>query len=217
MGKIARLTGGAMAAAALILLAPLTASAGGPTSVLLVSPGRQATASLYTTDEAYGRLLSLLGEDPVADQGAPNLTGGPGSDAINVTWLVHDVQIWRVDRIFTDAAGGPWIQTIMAQDGNPELDATGIVHRAVAGKELIALLSAMRLLGSSPVPAFQGPKADVAAAAGASPAGSVTQAEPKAAEPKPAELNWLWLIVGAAAGATLVIGFRPVVRRLRAN
>jgi hypothetical protein len=213
MGKIARFSGAATAAAVLTLLAPLTASAGGPTSVLLVSPARQATASLYTTDEAYGRLLNLVGADPVAEQGAPDLTGGPGSDAINVTWLVHDVQIWRVDRIFTDTAGGPWIQTIMAQDGKPALDSTGIVHRAGAGKELITLLSAMRLLGSSPVSVFQGPKADVAAAADAAkvtPAASVTPAEPK-----PAELDWLWLIVGAAAGATLVVGFRPLARRLR--
>src|SRR5206468_4286527 len=43
------------AAAALPLIVPAMAVAGGPTSVLLVSPGRHATASLYATDEAYTR------------------------------------------------------------------------------------------------------------------------------------------------------------------
>ena len=210
MGKLTRFAGAATAAALLMLLVPATASAGGPTSVLLVSPARQATASLYTTDEAYTRLLRLVGENPTAEQGAPSLQGGPGSDAINVTWLVHDVQIWRVDRIFTDAAGGgPWVQTIMLSDGRQALESAGVMHRAADGKELIALLSAMRLLGTSPVSVFQGPKAE-APATGVNAVASVGPVEPK-----PAELDWLWLVIGTAAGATLVVGFRPLLRRLR--
>src|SRR5262245_30971387 len=91
MRRTSRIAGGALAATVMLLVAPLPASAGGPTSVILVSPGRQATASLYTTDEAYSRLENLLGSNPVKDPAAPDVTGGPGSDAINVTWLVHDV------------------------------------------------------------------------------------------------------------------------------
>lgn len=215
MRTITRSIGGIAAATMLLLLAPLSASAGGPTSVLLVSPGRQATASLYTTDEAYQRLLTLVGDSPAADPAAPDLTGGPGSDAINVTWLVHDVSIWRVDRIFTDAAGGPWISTVtMKDDGKLALDQAGILHRASDPKELIALLSALRLLGSSPPQAFQGPKAateDAAAAAVGQPAAAAPTPRP------PAELNWLWLVIGVAGGATLMVGFRPLVRRLHPN
>jgi hypothetical protein len=199
-----------MAATVMVLVAPLPASAGGPTSVILVSPGRQATASLYTTDEAYTRLNDLLVSNPVADPAAPDLTGGPGSDAINVTWLVHDVSIWRVDRIFTDAADGPWIETNMMdfQKGGSALDAPGVRHRSTNGKELITLLSALRLLGESPSSAFAGAKAPVPAAS--APAPAVT-----APEPQVAQLDWLWLLVGAGAGIILVIGFRPLVRRLR--
>lgn len=201
-----------MAATVMLLVAPLPASAGGPTSVLLVSPGRQTTASFYTTDEGYARLTALLVQNPTADPAAPNVEGGPGSDAVNVTWLIHDVQIWRIDRIFTDAAGGPWVETRMVQDGKNPFDQPGILHRPSDGKDLITLLSAMRLLGSSPVEAFAGAKAPAEVpAAATSPAVSAPAGE------QVADLNWLWLVIGAAAGGILVIGFRPLVRRLRPN
>ena len=210
MRTIVRAIGGVAAATTLMLLAPMSASAGGPTSVLLVSPARQATASLYTTDEAYERLLRLVGDNPTADPAAPDLTGGPGTDAINVTWLVHDVSIWRVDRIFTDAKGGPWVSTIVAKNYGPiAFDEPGVLHRASDPKELIALLSALRLLGSSPVEAFQGPNAAAVEAPGTQPAKAAPAQRP------PADLNWLWLVIGVAGGATLVVGFRPLVRRLR--
>jgi hypothetical protein len=208
MGTFARLAGGATAAALLLLAVPGIASAGGPTSVLLVSPSRQATASLYVNDEAYDRLERLLIQDPQPDSSAPSVQGGPGSDAINVTWLLHDVQIWRIDRIYTEASGGPWVETLMLPNGTGALESHGIVHRPADGKELIALLSAMKMLGSTPPAAFQGPMAPV------------TQAPAVTASPadRPvAQLNWLWLVVGVAAGAVLVVGFRPLVRRLHPN
>jgi hypothetical protein len=212
MRKLARCAASLTAAATLMLLGPLSASAGGPTSVLLVSPARQATASLYTNDEAYQRLIRLVGESPVADPAAPDLTGGPGSDAINVTWLVHDVQIWRVDRIFTDVKSEPWISTVMVQDGGKlALDQPGILHKASDPKELIALLSALRLLGSSPPQAFQGPKAATVDAPASQPAAAAPAPRP------PADLAWLWLVIGAAGGVTLMVGFGPLVRRLRPN
>jgi hypothetical protein len=204
--QFTRVAAAAAAAAALSLVAPATASAGGPTSVLLVSPGRHATASLYTTDEGYGRLLRLLGENPVAEPGAPDAQAGPGSDAINVTWLVHDVSVWRVDRIDLETQGGPWISTASSFDG-PALDKS-IVHRASDAKELVALLSALKLLGESPPTAYDGPKVPAGQAAVNQPVRTV------AAQP-PADRGWLWLLLGVAAGAVLVVGFRPLVRRLR--
>jgi hypothetical protein len=216
MRRLTRLTGGAVAAAVLVLVTPLPASAGGPTSVILVSPGRQVTASLYTTDEAYSRLDRLVGPSPAADPAAPDLRGGPGSDAINVTWLIHDVQVWRVDRIFTDAPGGPWIETNLMDvgtGGGVALDKPGVMHRPSDGKELVALLSALRLLGDSPPGAFQGAKAPAVADQPA----VDRQAAATPAEPRVAQLDWLWLLVGGAAGMILAVGFRPLVRRLRPN
>jgi hypothetical protein len=207
MGTFARLAGGATAAALLLFAVPGVASAGGPTSVLLVSPGRQATASLYNNDEAYARLERLLVPEPKADPAAPSLQGGPGSDAINVTWLIHDVQIWRVDRIYTDATGGgPWVETLLLPDGTGAFGSTGTFHRPADSTELIALLSALKLLGTSPPVAYQGPRAP-------QPQAAVTSA----ADRPVAQLNWLWLVVGVAAGAVLVVGFRPLVRRLHPN
>jgi hypothetical protein len=216
MRRILRTAGGVtVAAAVLLLVAPVPASAGGPTSVILVSPGRQATASLYTSDEAYGRLSQLVGENPGAsDPAAPDLTGGPGSDAVNVTWLIHDVQIWRVDRIFTSAKDGPWIETTMINDGKSLFDGKGGVrHKAADGQGLLSMLSALRLLGSTPQPeAFQGAKAPAAERAVNQPV------QPVAAADRPAaDLNWLWLLIGVGAGVTLMVGFRPLVRRLRPN
>jgi hypothetical protein len=213
MRRFTRLVAVAAGAAALVLVVPVPASAGGPTSVLLVSPGRHATASLYTTDEAYARLLRMVGENPVADPAAPDVHGGPGSDAINVTWLVHDVQIWRVDRVFTDAAGGPWIETVLLTEGGSAFEKPGVKHRATDPKELVALLSALKLLGESPPAAYDGAKAPVAKDQQqvSQPVATV------AAERDVANIQWLWVLIGAAAGVVLVIGFRPLVRRLRPN
>ncbi|HEV8557732.1 MAG TPA: hypothetical protein VGR06_15215 [Actinophytocola sp.] len=200
------MAGGAVAAAVLVLAAPVPASAGGPTSVLIVSPGRQATASLYTTDEAYTRLEKLLGDNPTADPAAPDLHGGPGTDAINVTWLAHDVWIWRVDRIFTDAPQGPWVETFMPTESGIDFSKPGVRHAPSDSDGLMTLLSALRLLGEPP-PAYAGAKAPV------------TQQQPAPAatvsESAPPDRGWLWLVLGIAAGAVLVIGFRPLARRLR--
>lgn len=54
------------AAIAAMLLSASGASAGGPTSVLVVSPESGQSASLYFSDKKYGPLESLLGEP---DQG----------------------------------------------------------------------------------------------------------------------------------------------------
>jgi hypothetical protein len=207
MRRTTRIAGGVVASAVLVLAAPVPASAGGPTSVLIVSPGRHATASLYTTDEAYTRLETLLGQNPTADPAAPDLHGGPGTDAINVTWLAHDVWIWRVDRIFTDAPQGPWIETFTSTENGINFDKPGVRHAPSDSQGLMTLLSALRLLGEPPPPAYAGAKAPV------------TQQQPAPAatvsESAPPDRGWLWLALGIAAGAVLVIGFRPLARRLR--
>lgn len=207
-----------MAAAVVLLLAPVPASAGGPTSVLLVSPNRQVAAALYNDDTAYTRLHQLLGESPVADPTAPPLHGGPGTEAINVTWLMHDVWVWRVDRVFVNAVGGPWIETHirnradydMRDEGLPDLGKPGVLHRASSPGDLRALLGTMRLTGEDAVSnqGIQG-RAEEPQPAVSTPVATA------AGEREPADLNWLWLLIGAGAGAVLAIGFRPLVRRIR--
>ena len=83
------------------------AAAGGPTSALLSIPGAGSTASLYYTDPEYDELADLVG---VSRARAGRSTArsraahesGPG---VTVTWLIHDVEPWRVDRIYLGRRG----------------------------------------------------------------------------------------------------------------
>lgn len=140
----------------LLIAAPATA--GGPTSVLLVDPGTGETASLYADDADYEALALMVGAfEPNGAPGKVDRSGashesGPG---VTVTWLIHDVQVWRVDRIFADAEGGPWISTQL------NLDDKVFWHRAADGQALTALLDRLVLdpVGVEPDPAVVSPEA----------------------------------------------------------
>ncbi|HEY9378950.1 MAG TPA: hypothetical protein VIQ02_17885, partial [Jiangellaceae bacterium] len=100
-----------LVAASLMLSVP--ASAGGPTSALLSVPGEGKTASLYYTDPEYVALADLVGIDSETETGKVDRSGlghdnGPG---VTVTWLIHDVMPWRVDHIYLQGEGAPWITT----------------------------------------------------------------------------------------------------------
>jgi hypothetical protein len=89
------------------------AAAGGPTSVLLVHSDTHKAASLYYTDADYALLSELVGGISGAGAGTVD-SSGMGQEfgsAVTLTWLVHDVSVWRVDRVYLDAEGGPWIAT----------------------------------------------------------------------------------------------------------
>lgn len=94
----------------LALAAAPAANAGGPTSVLLAAPGSHA-AALYYTDPAYEQLRDLVG----VDAEVVDATGHPdrlaNAPAVTVTWMIHDVDVWRIDRIHLDTHGQPWVYT----------------------------------------------------------------------------------------------------------
>jgi hypothetical protein len=192
-----RFTAVMVAIGTVLLIAAPPASAGGPTSVLLVSPTSEKTASLYTSDAAYDQLQRALGQNPTADSQAPSMHGGPGTSAINVTWLIHDVQVWRVDRVFMDGPDGPWVETLSSYEGI-QFDQVGILHRAVDPQLLLGLLDKLGLRGPRPV---QVPV--------------VNQLPAAQAPAEPARPMWGWLLVGVAAGVVLAVGLRPVITRLR--
>lgn len=94
----------------------LPAAAGGPTSVFVAYPKTERTASAYHSDELYQRLADALGIDTSTgiDQQTPSepdpgLDGYFGSE-VRVTWLIHDMSVWRVDRIFL-TGDAVWIET----------------------------------------------------------------------------------------------------------
>jgi hypothetical protein len=148
------------AVVALLALGPGTALAGGPTSVLVVSPEKGVTASAYASDAAYAVLMRALEPSPTADEGAPvGATLGPGGRSqVNVTWLIHDIRVWRVDRILLDQTG-VWINTRDTwKDDAVDLDGPGVWHLSPHPKELLLLLKSWGMLdGTAGVPADSTP------------------------------------------------------------
>ncbi len=128
----------------LVMLAPPgPASAGGPTSALLSVPGEGRTASLYYSDNAYEQLARLVNVDrsgTVDESGRSHDSG----TTVTVTWLIHDVEPWRVDRIYLGADDGPWIATQEMIGGATSIwDSPVTWHQPANGKELIHLLDSL--------------------------------------------------------------------------
>jgi hypothetical protein len=106
------------AALLMVVLGAGPAAAGGPSSVLLVAGDHARTASSYVGRETYNQLNVLLGNiDPFSESSKQS---GPGDSGwgpyITATWLVRDIQVWRVDKILYAAPGGPWIATQFSAD-----------------------------------------------------------------------------------------------------
>ncbi|MEV7343225.1 hypothetical protein [Streptomyces sp. NPDC093544] len=204
----------AMAVAVVLLSAPL-ATAGGPTSVLVVSPESEETAAFYYSDEEYGELQDLLGEPTSGTRDVPPGLGVGSGRQINVTWLVHDVSPWRVDRVYpdTERGGEVWIHTA----NDVPQSTNGYWHKAEQPDAVRALFKSLGVLGKSsgagvgaiyPAPW----QSDGAAAAAPIPTDqSVTTA---AATPGDGT-DWWWAIPGAAAGAVLALVLRPLVPEVR--
>ncbi len=192
------------------------AVAGGPTSVLLVSPDSGRTASLYATDPDYSVLAGLLGAAVDGDVPAEPSTADAEAQAsgagVTVTWLIHDVQVWRVDRIYPQAAGGPWVATQVSA-GGPALtgDTPTTWHVVTRGKELEALLDRLGLDAAAPTPPPSLP-ATVAPVADAAPAVAAARAAASSEAPQPVAdtgrggfAPLLTALVGALAGAGVVL------------
>ncbi|MCT7353943.1 hypothetical protein N4P33_17495 [Streptomyces sp. 15-116A] len=211
---------GALAAAvAVVVWGAVPASAGGPTSVLLVSPGSQETAALYNDQKGYRELEQLLGPPGTGTRNKPPEANLAVSRLINVTWMLHDVTPWRVDRVYPAAKDEHvWIHT----SGNLTDSADGRWHRAEDPAELRDLLKVLGLMGPTsgagvPSPLYPAPweTAQAAPAAPDAEQGSAgTQAAAAQRTAAPADgTDWWWAIPGAVAGAALALVLRPYVTR----
>lgn len=135
---------GSLALALLLVVLPTwfaPASAGGPTSALLSVPGQGRTASLYYTDPQYDALSDLVGISGAAgkvdDSGRTHDNGGPG---VTITWLIHDVDPWRIDRVYPDGAGSAWIATQETNGTGSIWDSPVVWHQPADGAALVSLL-----------------------------------------------------------------------------
>ena len=108
----------ALLGVAALIAAP--AAAGGPTSALLSIPGAGSTASLYYTDPEYDELADLVGVSQPSGTFDTELGTHESGPGITITWLIHDVDPWRVDRVYLGGEDGPWISTQMAS-GNASI------------------------------------------------------------------------------------------------
>lgn len=197
---------------------PATALAGGPTSALLVSPGTGQTAALYTSDPEYEQLMMLL--DQPATSTNPDTDPAPSvaADYVTVTWLIHDVTVWRIDRIFlAGSTGEPWIVT-QTETGDPAATAvplgsgmfpgeqgndSAVWHRSADPAALIALLGKLGLLSAGENTAVSDSSAAPMAAAAA-------------VDPPARTAALWWAIAGLLIGAVLmalVLRYLPAVRR----
>jgi hypothetical protein len=196
----ASLTVALLVAVALMLSVP--ASAGGPTSALLSVPGEGKTASLYYTDPEYVALADLVGIDSQTGTGKVDQSGlghdnGPG---VTVTWLIHDVTPWRVDHIYLNGEGAPWIATQVSGESGMTWDSPVVWHQPASGAELVALLDK---LGVGEASREAGDFSGVAGAPLPAPA----EPAPAPAEPAPAEASpfaGIWWGLGGLAGGVLL-------------
>jgi len=200
-----------LVAATLMLSGPATA--GGPTSALLSVPGEGATASLYYTDPEYDALADLVGVtggDGIGEQDRSGLghENGPG---VTVTWLIHDVTPWRVDRIYLEGKGAPWIATQVASGDDAIWDSPVVWHHPASPSELVALLDR---LGVGEASREAGEFNGVAGA----PMPAETETAPVTEESAPADKSPFagigWGLGGLAAGILLTLLW---VRRSRAD
>ncbi|GAA2550299.1 hypothetical protein GCM10010398_41870 [Streptomyces fimbriatus] len=226
-GRVRQLTAvGALAAAlALMVWGASPASAGGPTSVLVVSPESEETASLYYSDKEYGELERLLGPPGGGTRDKPPEADLASVRLINVSWMLHDVTPWRVDRVFLGDVGGEvWIHTAARLTES----ANGHWHRAEYPSDLHKLLYELDVLGetsgtgsaSGMYPAPWETRTAGSAGPGASAPGTERDSgtaaaveERTAAAPGGDGTGWWWAIPGAAAGAALALVLRPYVIR----
>lgn len=185
------------AAGLLVFVGAPAASAGGPTSVIIVNPVTGATGSLYTSDADYASLESALQPRSAQTEGGTEpstwLRGGPGTSAINVTWLIHDVSVWRVNRVLLDADDGPWVQTVemdMSSESALDWDQAGEWGRSANPERLLAVFDRLGVLTNSADETF---------------AHSWAAEKPQqanAADPGPS-FRWWWTVVGVIAGISL--------------
>ncbi|MEU3303212.1 hypothetical protein ABZ729_25885 [Streptomyces sp. NPDC006678] len=198
---------------AALFLAP-GAVAGGPTSVLIVSPESGEATALYASAPEYGQLSSLLRAGSTGGKDRPpGLDSVTGVRQINVTWMAHDISPWRLDRVYpSDDARTVWVHSAA---GLPE-SYDGVWHKAAKPAELTRLLTSLGVMGE---------KSTELGGPGMPPHSSWqdggTATPPPAASAGSTEstgsTDWWWAIPGLAVGLALGLALRPLAARLVAH
>jgi hypothetical protein len=182
------------------------AHAGGPTSVLIVSPSAHRATGLYYTEAPYDDLARAIGGErdqpsgPFSKPASVDLDGQPG---IRLTWMIHDVSVWRIDGIYITRSDGIWISTLIDQGSGNLRDLPGRWHRPQNEAALLEVLKSAGIPTSNAAPNGDlAPQASPAAASTAVAAGG----------PNPAQIpTGTVAVVAALAG--LVLGAAGLMLR----
>lgn len=194
-----------------------TASAGGPTSVVLFR-GEQI-AGFYYTDPRYDQLSRLLDATTALPAGAP---APVESDSIQVSWLAHDTYVYQVDTLKLSAEGPIYLTRY--EVGSEA--AVAEVWREVTGSaELRVLFAEVAMLDEvvepvaarSPAPSVVSVPPSPAAVVPPQNGADVVQPalDPSASIDPGVTPGWAWALSGAAAGVALAMVGGWVVRRRR--
>lgn len=198
------LTFGAVVAA--VLLGATQASAGGPTSVLIANPATENAAALYRSDADYSTLLDAL--EPAGEPTSTPAPGNIGPGSINITWLVHDVTVWRSDFVHVGSDGRVLVQTNASPAGG-SISWKGTDEWRVAA-DPAAVLDVLERAGVlSTSKSADHDAVDAAEAQEKAPAGTDPREESAGLL-----TGWWWLLPGAAAGIALGLGARPAAAEL---
>lgn len=213
-----------------MLWAAPSASAGGPTSVLIVSPQSLEATALYSMDGRYMELERLLGPTGRGSSATPRGVDESGTRQINVTWMAHDIAPHRWDRLFlTSSTRDIWVHTT----ANPP-SGSGTWHLASDTNRLRSLLKELGVMGEIspeggsgvfPAPEENAPVENAPDEGGVQePAGESTpepapeqaagSSRPVAATAAADGEDWWWALPGLAAGAVLALALRPLALRL---
>ncbi|MEU3740763.1 hypothetical protein AB0E78_27335 [Streptomyces sp. NPDC032198] len=222
---------GVAAALALVVMGAPQAVAGGPTSVLVVSPESGQSTALYVSDKEYGELERGLGRAGDLAGGRrqqpPGLNMSDESRQINVTWMLHDVRPWRVDRAYPvasvskgseDGKGGEGAAVVWIHTTTDVESMTGSWHKAKDPARLTALFKKLGVMGAPSDKGNQAipPRADlVPSPTSASQAGDGQAASGRADGIRgDGGTDWWWVIPGVAAGAAGALLLRgPLTER----
>jgi hypothetical protein len=196
--------------------------------VLVTSPLSGEATAVYFSDDRYEQLQKLLGPTRTGTRSEPPRTDTADARQINITWMVHDITPWRVDRVFpVTAKDVVWIHT--AADAPHSLN--GYWHRAGHPGQLRALLKELGVMGESSGAGYAGIfpapwQSETAAPDAVAPAVPAPEAPaPEASEgitrvtatspgSGAGSTGWWWAIPGVAAGAVLALVLRPLASRI---
>jgi hypothetical protein len=214
-------------AATIAVISTGNATAGGPTSVIIVNPSTGEASALYHDDADYQVLNDALA--PAAGMSVEQpatLADGPGHSAINITWLIHDVEVWRIDYVRIDLKY-VWVKTsTIAWPAPYETD--GQWHVAADAEAVIGVLDRLGVLsdellekggwdvtGSGNAAAAPAGDSAAAAAAGHGDAALAAGAQQPMSSGPPIVPAWQWLAAAAASGLAVGATARPALAYLR--